>query len=88
MNLLYAAARDLLVAPNLFDPELVSMWRETEVRCRHRWWIRLRDRLRGEPHGRTHTIMEPLITIALFDDNREKMGEVQVEWDATGVFRL
>ena len=79
---------DLLSAPNLFDPQYIYMWRETECPCRHGRIRRLYDWLRGAGHPRTHIVSEPLIRVTLIDNHDPGSEAMTVRWDATGRFTV
>jgi hypothetical protein len=89
-SLFAATVKSILDTPDLFDDvQGAYVYRDIEVPCRHRWWTRLWDKLHDDPHGRTHTIAEPLIRVALLDHEPLSDGEtVTLNWSADGILRV
>ncbi len=90
MSKLYDAfLSDALIRPDIWNPMMASLYQYVTVPCRHRWTRRLWDRLRGEPHGKTHAFSEPIVYVSLVDQPTSEAGEtVTVTWGADGVLRL
>lgn len=86
-NSFYNAARDaLLDASQPFD---VEFYRDVLMPCRHRWWTRLADRLRGRYHPQAHLVTERFVRIGLLDRDTATDGEeIHLTYDANGIFRL
>ena len=87
MNKFYDAARDTMLSAA--DPFAITFFRDVERPCRHWFWTRWVDRLRGRYHPRTHIVTEEVLHAALVDNSNPLNDEMMtVTYDSRGIFTI